>query len=144
MSRPGLLGSKNALISLSESPGNSLDSYLNNNSAAAYHAQSTFPVAHHTDKNTFPSAHLSSNAFPLDNYAETLMPPLSYHGNEESAYRLVPLNRDERMDNCSQWASHQSLMGQNASMFWVPWTVEGSKGKIMACGYFGFVSCFMN
>ncbi|XP_057180672.1 paired box protein Pax-4 isoform X2 [Triplophysa rosa] len=119
ITRPGVLG-KNALISLSESPGNALDSYLNNNGAAAYHAQSAFPVAHHTDtdKNAFPSVHLSSNAFPLDNHADTLM-QLSYQGNEDSAHRLVPLNTDERIfvANCSQWASHQSLMGQDASMF---------------------------
>lgn len=116
MTRPGFL-SKNALISLSESPAG-LDSYLNNNSAAAYQAQSAFPVAHHTDKSAFPSVSLSSNAFPLDNHADTLM-HLSYQGNQDSAHRLVPLNTDERIfeANCSQWASHQSLMGQDASMF---------------------------
>ncbi|XP_055046298.2 paired box protein Pax-4 [Misgurnus anguillicaudatus] len=118
MTRPRLLGGTNALMSLSETPESPLDSYLNNNSAVTYHRQSTFPMAHHIDKNTFPLAHLTTNAFPLDNHTEAYV-PLSHHGNQDLAYRLVPSNTDERifMANCSQWASHQTLIGQNVSMF---------------------------
>ncbi|XP_058629673.1 paired box protein Pax-4 [Onychostoma macrolepis] len=114
VTRPGFLGSRNALISFSATSGSSLDSYL------AHHTHSAFPLAHYRDKNTFPLAHLNSNAAstcPLD-HTESLMPPC-HHGNEESAYRLVPFVTDERilMANHSQWASHQSLIGQNVSMF---------------------------
>ncbi|XP_065124585.1 paired box protein Pax-4 [Paramisgurnus dabryanus] len=118
MTRPRLLGGTNALMSLSETPESPLDCYLNNNSAVTYHRQSTFPVAHHIDKNTFPLAHLTTNAFPLDNHTETYV-PLSHHGNQDLGYRLVPSNTDERifMANCSQWASHQTLIAQNVSMF---------------------------
>ncbi|XP_042591646.1 paired box protein Pax-4-like [Cyprinus carpio] len=114
VTRPGFLGSRNALISLSERSGSSLDGYL------AHQSQSTFPLAHHRDKNTFPLAHLNSNApstCPLD-HTESLMPPCR-HSNEESVYRIVPFITDERilMANHSQWASHQTLIGQNVSMF---------------------------
>ncbi|XP_050963262.1 paired box protein Pax-4 [Labeo rohita] len=114
VTRPGFLGSRHALISVTGTSGSSLDGYL------AHHTQSAFPLAHHKDKNTFPLAHLNSNAMstcPLD-HTESLMPPC-HHSNEESAYRLVPFITDERilMANHSQWASHQTLTGQNASMF---------------------------
>ncbi|KAI2665367.1 Paired box protein Pax-4 [Labeo rohita] len=113
VTRPGFLGSRHALISVTGTSGSSLDGYL------AHHTQSAFPLAHHKDKNTFPLAHLNSNAMstcPLD-HTESLMPPC-HHSNEESAYRLVPFITDERilMANHSQWASHQTLTGQNASI----------------------------
>jgi len=126
----GFLRSRNALISLPATSGSSLDGYL------AHHTQSTFPLAHHRDKNTFPWAHLNSDAMstcPLD-HTESLMRSYQQHGQMESDYRLVPSNTDESilMANRSQWASHQSLIGQNVSRFWIRltvWTVEGSKGK---------------
>ncbi|XP_016355680.1 paired box protein Pax-4 [Sinocyclocheilus anshuiensis] len=114
VTRPGFLGSRNALISLSATSGSSLDGYM------AHHSQSAFPLAHRRDKSTFPLAHLNSNAAstcPLD-HTESLMPPCN-HGNEESVYRFVPFITDERilMADHSQWASHQTLIGQNVSMF---------------------------
>ncbi|XP_051976557.1 paired box protein Pax-4 [Xyrauchen texanus] len=119
MFRP--VGNKNSFISLSatQASNSSLNSCLNNNGSLAYPSQSTFPLAYQTDKNTFPLARLNSNAFPWDNHTfETLIPSFHYE-NEDSGYRLVPLNTDERIlkANCSQWAPHQTLMGQNASMF---------------------------
>uniref|UniRef100_A0A8C2E3D6 Paired box 4 n=1 Tax=Cyprinus carpio TaxID=7962 RepID=A0A8C2E3D6_CYPCA len=114
LGRPGFLGSRSALISLSTTSGSSLDIYL------AHHTQSTYPLAHHRDRNNFPLAHLNSNAdstCPLDR-TESLMLPC-HHGNEESAYQLVPFATDERilMANHSRWASHQSRIGQNFSTF---------------------------
>ncbi|XP_039524186.1 paired box protein Pax-4 isoform X2 [Pimephales promelas] len=108
----GFLRSRNALISLPATSGSSLDGYL------AHHTQSTFPLAHHRDKNTFPWAHLNSDAMstcPLD-HTESLMRSYQQHGQMESDYRLVPSNTDESL-NRSQWASHQSLIGQNVSRF---------------------------
>ncbi len=128
VTRPGFLGSRNALISFSATSGSSLDSYLAHHTQSAFplahHSdKNTFPLAHHSDKKTFPLAHLNSNAAstcPLD-HTESLMPPCQ-HGNEESTYPLVPFVTDERilMTNHSQWASNQSLTGQNVSMFWIP------------------------
>ncbi|CAM4565884.1 unnamed protein product [Leuciscus chuanchicus] len=97
---PGFLRSRDALISLPATSASSLDGYL------AHHTQSTFPLAHHRDKNTLPWAHLNSNAMstcPLDR-TESLMPSCQQHGNMESDYRLVPLNADESilMANRSQ------------------------------------------
>ncbi|XP_016096138.1 paired box protein Pax-6-like [Sinocyclocheilus grahami] len=114
VTRPGFLGSRNALISLSATSGSSLDGYM------AHHSQSAFPLTHHRDKSTFPLAHLNLNAAStcqLD-HTESLMPPCK-HGNEESVYRFVPFITDERilMADHSQWASHQTLIGQNVSMF---------------------------
>ncbi|XP_073695304.1 LOW QUALITY PROTEIN: paired box protein Pax-4 [Garra rufa] len=104
VTRPGFLGSRNALISLAGIGGSSLDSSL----------------AYHRDINTFPLAHLNSNAAStcLLDHTESLMPPC-HLGNEESAYRLVPFITDERilMANHSQWASHQTLIGQNVSLY---------------------------
>ncbi|XP_051748278.1 paired box protein Pax-4 isoform X3 [Ctenopharyngodon idella] len=112
---PGFLRSRNALVSLSATSGSSFDGYL------AHHTQTTFPLAHHRDNNTLPLAHLNSNAMstcPLD-CTESLMPSCHQHSNMESDYRLIPLNTDESilMANRSQWASHQSLIGQNVTMF---------------------------
>ncbi|KAL1275882.1 hypothetical protein QQF64_035505 [Cirrhinus molitorella] len=102
VTRSEFLGSRNALISMSAT--GSSDGYL----------------AYHRDKNTFPLAHLNSNAVStcLLDHTESLMLPC-HPGNEESAYRLVPFITDERilMPNYSQWASHQTLIGQNVSMF---------------------------
>ncbi|XP_016351508.1 LOW QUALITY PROTEIN: paired box protein Pax-4-like [Sinocyclocheilus anshuiensis] len=114
VTRPGFLGSRSALISLSATSDSSLDGYL------AHHTQSAFPLAHHRDRNTFPLPHLNSNAAstcPLDGTESLTLP--CHHGNEESAYRLVPFVTDERilMANQSQWAPRQSLIGQNFSMF---------------------------
>uniref|UniRef100_A0A672QS55 Paired box 4 n=1 Tax=Sinocyclocheilus grahami TaxID=75366 RepID=A0A672QS55_SINGR len=114
VTRPGFLGSRSALISLSATSDSSLDGYL------AHHTQSAFPLAHHRDRNTFPLARLNSNAAsacPLDRTESLTLP--CHHGNEESAYRLVPFVTDERilMANQSQWAPGQSLIGQNFSMF---------------------------
>ncbi|XP_042578966.1 LOW QUALITY PROTEIN: paired box protein Pax-4-like [Cyprinus carpio] len=114
VTRPGFLGSRSALISLSTTSGSSLDRYL------AHHTQSTYPLAHHRDRNTFPLAHLNSNAdstCPLDR-TESLMLPC-HHDNEESSYQLVPFATDERilMANHSRWTSHQSRIGQNFSTF---------------------------
>ncbi|XP_067247173.1 LOW QUALITY PROTEIN: paired box protein Pax-4 [Chanodichthys erythropterus] len=112
----GSLGERrNALISLSATSGSSLDGYL------AHRTQTTFPLSHHRENNTLPLAHLNSNAMstcPLD-CTESWMPSCHQHGNMESDYRLVSLNTDESilMANRSQWASHQSLIGQNVSMF---------------------------
>uniref|UniRef100_A0A673MEI4 Paired box protein Pax-4-like n=1 Tax=Sinocyclocheilus rhinocerous TaxID=307959 RepID=A0A673MEI4_9TELE len=113
VTRPGFLGSRSALISLSATSDSSLDGYL------AHHTQSAFPLAHHRDRNTFPLAHLNSNAAstcPLDRPESLTLP--CHHGNEESAYRLVPFVTEERIliANQSQWAPHQSLIGQNFSM----------------------------
>lgn len=115
VSSPGFLRSRNALISLSATSGRSLDSYW------AHHTQTTFPMAHHRDNNTLPLAHLNSNAMStcLLDCTESLMPSCHQHANMETDYRLVPLNTDESilMANRSRWASHQSLIGQNVSMF---------------------------
>ncbi|KAK9976005.1 hypothetical protein ABG768_021230 [Culter alburnus] len=115
VSSPGFLRRRNALISLSATSGSSLDGYL------AHRTQTTFPLSHHRDNNTIPLAHLNSNAMstcPLD-CTESWIPSCHQHGNMESDYRLVSLNTDESilMANRSQWASHQSLIGQNVSMF---------------------------
>ncbi|XP_043093963.1 paired box protein Pax-4 [Puntigrus tetrazona] len=107
VTRPRFLGSRNAMISLTATSGSSLDGCL-----AHHYTQSTFPMAHHTDRNTFPLAHLDSSA------ASTCLSDRTER-NEESAYRLVPFVTDERMlmTSRSQWASHQSLIGQDVAMF---------------------------
>ncbi|XP_073802392.1 paired box protein Pax-4 isoform X1 [Danio rerio] len=115
IARPGFLGNcRNALISLSSTAGCSLDDYR------AHHAPSAFPLAAQRDRNTFPLAHLNSNAVSSCSFdqTESLM-PMCHHGNEELAYRLVSPNIDERilLANGTQWMNHKTLTGQNIPMF---------------------------